>query len=270
MSSCLIWTMRWSLAIRERYRRSLNSINSPCISATCGTHTHRGAKHTGHLNESLLYKTQLNHVNIVCSVRPLKNPNSPFPINTQKGNALQVRRNRGWQQDRFWEAVKQKWEGWEGERGERGKKKQDWRGEASSYSMNLPSFLAIQLSSALTNLDVACAHANMAVLFCDACVAVPPACLPNRAGQSGQVSVRRLTAVTHTVLYRGHTCCHSCFRRAWLLADRWAEHQCYPDTDLHTLNYPPLKSPHAAAQRWRREDEALNVKAGSVKHSQNI
>lgn len=34
MSSCLICPIRLSLAIRERYSLSLNSINSPCISAT--------------------------------------------------------------------------------------------------------------------------------------------------------------------------------------------------------------------------------------------
>lgn len=46
MSSCLIWTIRWSLAMRERYRRSLNSISSPCISATCSTHTHTEEQNT--------------------------------------------------------------------------------------------------------------------------------------------------------------------------------------------------------------------------------
>lgn len=37
MSSCLIWDTRASLATRARCRRSLNSISSPCISATCNT-----------------------------------------------------------------------------------------------------------------------------------------------------------------------------------------------------------------------------------------
>lgn len=37
MSSCLIWDTRASLATRARCRRSLNSISSPCISATWNT-----------------------------------------------------------------------------------------------------------------------------------------------------------------------------------------------------------------------------------------
>ena len=37
MSSCRIWETRASLATRARCRRSLNSISSPCISATCNT-----------------------------------------------------------------------------------------------------------------------------------------------------------------------------------------------------------------------------------------
>ena len=37
MSSCRIWETRASFATRARCRRSLNSISSPCISATCNT-----------------------------------------------------------------------------------------------------------------------------------------------------------------------------------------------------------------------------------------
>lgn len=37
MSSCLIWDTRASLATRALCRRSLNSISSPCISATWNT-----------------------------------------------------------------------------------------------------------------------------------------------------------------------------------------------------------------------------------------
>lgn len=40
MSSCLIWDTRASLATRALCKRSLNSISSPCISATCNTQTH--------------------------------------------------------------------------------------------------------------------------------------------------------------------------------------------------------------------------------------
>lgn len=42
MSSCLIWDTRASLATRALCRRSLNSISSPCISATWNTQAPKG------------------------------------------------------------------------------------------------------------------------------------------------------------------------------------------------------------------------------------
>lgn len=72
-----------------------------------------------------------------------------------------------------------------------------------------PARSANQSSSALTNLDVVprASVRRLMQIWPHNSVRARPAHalhLPNRAGQRGQVSVGRLTAVTHTVLYGGH------------------------------------------------------------------
>lgn len=78
----------------------------------------------------------------------------------------------------------------EGERGKRHREKTKTR-ESSYLKQSDSCQAANQLSSALTNLGI--------VLFTS-----DRALLPNQAGQGGQVSARRLTAVTHTALHGGH------------------------------------------------------------------